>query len=151
MSRASGGCLAACLAQVLLGSCSLGVGRGCSHLRLDWTGGSGFKIIHVAVGRRPYFFNLGASPYNCSWHGFSQSEGSRREKAQDISHSLLEVTYHHFCHTLLVSQGCEYQEAGIIEGPPGSWLPQVQMTTFLGKYNWIATFFISLGTAAWSS
>lgn len=54
-----------------------------------------------------------------------------------VFYVILEVKYHHFCHMLLVTQinigpvwketgytECEYQEAAIIGGPLGSWLPE---------------------------
>ena len=63
-----------------------------------------------------------------------------RERALKGSYSIfynliLEMLYHHFCHILLVTQtttgtvwegttqGCEYQEVGIICGHLGGWLP----------------------------
>lgn len=120
--------------------------------KLDWAGESTFKLARMVVGKFSSFFDCwpeASVPYHMGLSkGYSQHGslklnslrvrvmvGRTRWKSESFYNLISEVTYHQFCHMLLVIetnpgtmwegtvQGYEYQEMEIIGDHLGSCLP----------------------------
>lgn len=89
--------------------------------RLTWGSMTALKVIHLTLGRkpqfltgicwRPQFFTTWPSPAAAGWRGncfppeqVTQEREPPREKSNVFYKLLLKMTYHYFCHIMLVTQ-----------------------------------------------